>query len=101
MSAQATVPSFDQVMAELMTLADHPVQSSVIDSTNLPQVHALNSLKEIFKSTNLGKRSEEYIAECFELAVNSLRSPRYASFSDSPPLASLTCHIDGRFATAG
>lgn len=76
MAAQATVPSFEQVMAELMSMAGHPVESSAIDETNLPQVHALNSIKEIFKSTNLGKRSEGYIAECFELAVKSLRSPR-------------------------
>jgi hypothetical protein len=63
-------------MAELMTLAGHPVEVSAIDEINLPQVHALNSLKDIFKSTTLGKRSEGYIAQCLELAVESLRSPR-------------------------
>jgi hypothetical protein len=76
MSAQARVPSFHQVVAELLALAGDPVESSPIDETNLYQVHALNSLKEIFKSTTLGKRSEEYIPPCFELAVNSLQSPK-------------------------
>jgi hypothetical protein len=63
-------------MAELMAIATGPVESSAVDEINVPQVHALNSLKDIFKSTNLGKRSEGYIAESFGLAVESLRSPR-------------------------
>jgi hypothetical protein len=76
MSAHAKVPSFDQVMVELMTLAGEPVESSDIDEMNLYQVHAMNCLKELFKSTILGKRSEGYLAQCFELAVKGLRSPR-------------------------
>ena len=76
MSAQATVPSFDRVMAELMTLAGQPPGSTDTDDMNVFQVHALNCIKEIFKSTTLGKRSERYIAQGLELAVESMKSPK-------------------------
>ena len=40
----------------------------------LPQVHAMNCLKEIFTDTKLGATSERYIAEGLDLAVESLGS---------------------------
>ena len=76
MSAQATVPSFEMVMAELMILAGQPPETTNTDGINVYQVHALNCIKEIFKSTTLGKRSEKYIAQGLELAVESMKSPK-------------------------
>lgn len=74
LSANAPNPAFQDVMAELKSLARQPVRLSETDETNLPQVHAMNCLKEVFKSSTLGKRSESHIADCLQLAVDSLNS---------------------------
>lgn len=63
-------------MEELMALARQPVEATEADGNNVYQVHALNSIKEIFKSTALGKRSESYIPQGLELAVRSLQAPK-------------------------
>jgi hypothetical protein len=76
MAAQATVPSFERVMAELLTMAGQRTELTDTDDINVHQVHALNCIKEIFKSTALGKRSETYIPQGLELAVESMKSPR-------------------------
>ena len=76
MAAQAKVPSFERVMAELMTMACHATKPIEADEMNVYQVHALNSIREVFKSTTLGKRSERHIAQGFGLAVDSMKSPK-------------------------
>ncbi len=63
-------------MEELMALARQPVEATEADGSKVYQVHALNSIKEIFKSTALGKRSESYIPQGLELAVRSLQAPK-------------------------
>lgn len=77
LSSNAQDPSFDDVMADLMRLAKQPTTASEEDQTNLYQVHSINCLKEIFKSSILGKRAEGYIAKCLQLAVDSLSSDMY------------------------
>jgi hypothetical protein len=74
LSANAQKPPFQDVMAELKLLAARPVEVSEVDVTNLPQVHAMNCLKEIFRSSTLGKRSENHIADCLQIAADSLSS---------------------------
>jgi hypothetical protein len=74
LSSNAQSPSFDVVIAELISLAKEPAKLSDKDQTNLYQVHAMNCLKEIFKSSALGKRAESHIAECLQLAADSLNS---------------------------
>jgi hypothetical protein len=74
LSANSDKPSFQDVMSELKALARMPVQLSEKDETNLPQVHAMNCLKEIFKSSSLGKKPEGHIADCLQLAADSLNS---------------------------
>jgi len=74
LSSNAPNPAFQDVMEELKALAGQPATLSEIDKTNLPQVHALNCLKEIFKSSTLGKRAESHIASCLQLAADSLNS---------------------------
>ncbi|KAF4824014.1 hypotheticall protein [Colletotrichum tropicale] len=79
-SANAAQPSFDDVISELVAIAQKPAYVSEIDDTKLPQVHALNCLKDMFKSsfiTQLGK-SAPHIPQCLELAAGSLKSEVWA-----------------------
>lgn len=46
----------------------------VCSEAKLPQVHAMNCLKDIFTDTKLGPSSETYITEGLDLAVTSLAS---------------------------
>ncbi|KAI9731269.1 MAG: hypothetical protein M1818_007894 [Claussenomyces sp. TS43310] len=78
LSAGAVTPAFGDVMQELQSLATQPVFLSDVDETNLPQVHAMNCLKDIFRSSILGKRAESHIASCLELAADSLQSDTWA-----------------------
>jgi hypothetical protein len=74
LSANSKHPSFEYVMTELKSLALKPIKISETDETSLSQVHAMNSLKEIFKSSTLGRRAESHIAECLAIATSSLNS---------------------------
>ncbi|KAK1535510.1 hypothetical protein CPAR01_09052 [Colletotrichum paranaense] len=75
-SANAPQPSFDVVIEELVAIARKPAYNSESDGSKLPQVHALNCLKDMFKSsfiTQLGK-SAPHIPQCLDLAAGSLKS---------------------------
>ncbi|OHE95630.1 hypothetical protein CORC01_09062 [Colletotrichum orchidophilum] len=75
-SANAPQPSFDVVIEELVAIARKPAFNSESDGSKLPQVHALNCLKDMFKSsfiTQLGK-SAPHIPQCLDLAAGSLKS---------------------------
>ncbi|PQE06896.1 HEAT repeat protein [Rutstroemia sp. NJR-2017a BVV2] len=74
LSSNAPHPAFENVMMELKSLARRPVALSQVDETNLPQVHAMNCVKEIFKSSALGKRADKHIPDCLQLAADSLTS---------------------------
>ncbi|KAF6824645.1 HEAT repeat protein [Colletotrichum plurivorum] len=79
-SANAPQPSFDHVLEELVTIARKEALVSESDGSKLPQVHALNCLKDIFKSsfiTQLGQ-SAPHIPQCLELAAGSLKSEVWA-----------------------
>ncbi|KAG6004881.1 hypothetical protein E4U21_000657 [Claviceps maximensis] len=81
LAANASYPTFDQVMDILMTIAAKEARVSETDGSNLPQVHAYNCLKDIFKNsllTSLGNRSESYLPQCLELAAKGLRSEVWA-----------------------
>ncbi|ESZ93537.1 hypothetical protein SBOR_6079 [Sclerotinia borealis F-4128] len=78
LSANSKSPAFENVMTELVSLARRSVTLSETDETNLPQVHAMNCVKEIFKSSTLGKRSDKYIPNCLKLAADSLISEIWA-----------------------
>lgn len=80
LSAGSSSPAFSDVLEDLKSLAGKPVFLSEIDETNLPQVHAMNCLKEIFKSSILGKRADSHLAECLQLAADSLQSEVYVLF---------------------
>lgn len=81
LSASAANPSFESVMDTLMGIASMEAQVTEIDETQLPQVHAYNCLKDIFKNsllTSLGNKSEAYLPQCLELAASGLRSEVWA-----------------------
>lgn len=76
LSANDKSPSFEKVIADLVKIARKGARVSETDGSNLPQVHALNCLKDIFKSaqlTQLGK-TESHIPECLELAAGCMKS---------------------------
>lgn len=64
-------------MAKLMEIASMEARASETDGSNLPQVHAFNCMKDIFKSsylTSIGNKAEKYLPQCLELAANGLKS---------------------------
>ncbi|KAJ5039014.1 uncharacterized protein L3040_006686 [Drepanopeziza brunnea f. sp. 'multigermtubi'] len=77
LSAQAKSPSLVEVMEELITLASAPVENLELDDTQLPQVHALNCLKDMVRYPNIRLQVESYVARLFWLALNSLQSKNY------------------------
>lgn len=81
LSTNAAHPSFEHVMEELMSIARREARVAETDGSNLPQVHAYNCLKDIFKNsmlTSMGNKSESYLPQCLELAASGLRSEVWA-----------------------
>ncbi|KAE9992852.1 hypothetical protein EG327_007479 [Venturia inaequalis] len=70
--------SFQQAIKDLQTVAaaTPPLVNSYGDE--LPQVHALNSLRAIFTSTVLGPSSESYLVSTLNIAGRCLRSQIWA-----------------------
>ena len=65
---------FSRAMKDLVAEATADAQSSNIEESRLPQVHALNCIKEIFMTSRLSLPSEAYIGEGLELAAKTLNS---------------------------
>lgn len=78
LASNASTPSFKEVMTTLQEIAAKPAWVSETDGSNLSQVHAFNCLKEVFKSSLLGKNAGLYLAECLQLATTSLKSEVWA-----------------------
>lgn len=78
LAANADKPSLGQVIKQLQEIASTPARISETDGSNLPQVHALNCIKDTFKSSLLSKRAEVYLPECLQLATTSLKSEVWA-----------------------
>ncbi|KAH8673677.1 putative death-receptor fusion protein-domain-containing protein [Xylariales sp. PMI_506] len=78
LSANADEPSFETVLQNLQAIGRQPAHISETDGSNLPQVHALNCIKDIFKSSYLSKRADLYLTDCLELAASSLKSEVWA-----------------------
>lgn len=81
LSANAAYPSFETIMEDLMAIAATDANVRVTDGTHLPQVHAFNCLKDIFKSsllTTMGNKAEKYLPQCLELAAAGLKSEAWA-----------------------
>ncbi|KAI0840628.1 hypothetical protein F5Y06DRAFT_308806 [Hypoxylon sp. FL0890] len=78
LSSNADRPSFEDVIRNLQEIGGRPALVSETDGSNLPQVHALNCIKDIFKSSYLSKRAEPYLTDCLQLAASSLKSEIWA-----------------------
>ncbi|KAI1502258.1 putative death-receptor fusion protein-domain-containing protein [Biscogniauxia marginata] len=78
LSSKAESPSFEEVFSKLQEVAWQPAFVSETDGSKLPQVHALNCLKDIFKTSFLSSIAEPYLTNCLQLAANSLKSEVWA-----------------------
>ncbi|TWU76774.1 hypothetical protein ED733_004991 [Metarhizium rileyi] len=81
LAANASQPTFAHVMDTLMSVAAREAKVSETDGSKLPQVHAYNCLKDIFKNSllaALGNKSESYLPQCLELAASGLKSEVWA-----------------------
>lgn len=65
---------FQQAMRDLTIEATVEAESSNIEESRLPQVHALNCIKEFFMTSKLGASSEAYIGDGLELAAKMINS---------------------------
>ena len=65
---------FARAMKDLIAEASLSAVSSNIEESRLPQVHALNCIKEIFTSSKLSAVSEAYIGNGLDLAARNLNS---------------------------
>lgn len=77
LTANATSPSFAEVYGTLEEIGKKAVSMAETDGSNLPQVHALNSLRDMFRSSLLSKKAEGYLARTLHLAATSLKSEVY------------------------
>lgn len=75
MAARSSDVSPPTTINELIEIARRPVPMSTEEVTHLPQVHALNSLKESFKNSSLRELCDPYVDRGIELAATSLESP--------------------------
>lgn len=89
---------FARAMHDLTEEAVKPVDKMVDQSGGLPQVHALNCLKDIFRNTKLGERSEPHVAVALGLAANCLSSDTWVVVFDALNTIANSC-TDGQSAT--
>jgi hypothetical protein len=72
--AADTSKLFPRAMTDLITEASAEAQSANIEESRLPQVHALNCIKEFFTTSRLNVASESYMGQGLELAARTLNS---------------------------
>ncbi|KNG45382.1 heat repeat-containing protein [Stemphylium lycopersici] len=72
---QSSGKLFPRAMKDLTAETLVQAQSANIEESRLPQVHALNCIKEIFTTSKLSVASEAYIGQGLELAAKTLNSP--------------------------
>ena len=66
---------FDNAVLDLQAIADMPVEDAPdVGELHLPQVHALNSLKDIFADSRFGPSTEPHIADSLDMAASCLDS---------------------------
>lgn len=65
---------YQRAVRDLTTEAIRPVDETIKQAGGLSQVHALNCLKDMFKASRLGDRSEAHIPDALSLAAKCLSS---------------------------
>ncbi|KAK2070621.1 hypothetical protein P8C59_005100 [Phyllachora maydis] len=78
LTAKAESPSFQDIFQNLEDIARMSAHASQTDGSNLPQVHALNCLKDIFRSSLLSKKADGHLAGTLRLAGSCLPSEVWA-----------------------
>lgn len=80
LAAYPTGSFFDNVVLDLEAIADGPVSSGTQPAdASLPQVHALNCLKDIFTDARFGPSTERHIPFAMDIAASCLESQVYVS----------------------
>ena len=69
--------TFNDVLLDLQAIADTPIEDFELGDTRLPQVHALNCLKDIFTDARFGLSTEMHVADTLEIAASCLESQVY------------------------
>ena len=91
LAASLTSTFFDEVICELVSIARYPVKrEGRSDKFRLPQVHALNCLKDVFTHTILGQSSEKHVEQALILSVDCLSHDMYVTILFSGSIASTT-----------
>jgi Putative death-receptor fusion protein (DUF2428) len=72
---------FAKVFEDLRVEAESPVAGQLPAGASLPQVHALNCIKDIFTNAKLAASSDPYLSSGIELAVKCLASDTYVLLS--------------------
>ncbi|KAJ9639502.1 hypothetical protein H2199_006537 [Coniosporium tulheliwenetii] len=78
LSADPEGPLFRRAMDDLRAEAQLEGRQANIQETHLPQVHAMNCLKDIYTNTKLGQSSEPYLTSGLDLAASRLESDVWA-----------------------
>lgn len=63
---------------DLWAIALQPVPANSAQEGSLPQVHAMNCIKDVLKNSRLGERSNRYVPKALKLAADALRSEAWA-----------------------
>lgn len=90
---------FSRAMSELTAEGTRPVDQAAESAGGLSQVHALNCIKDIFKNSKLGERSEGHVPQALSLAAQCLSSDTYVKIQKPAYCALLTFMLDGLFET--
>ena len=73
--ASMSEASFGDIMRDLQKIAGAPIEATQSAKVaRLPQVHALNCLKDVFSNSTLGPSTEVFLADTLEIAVDCLDS---------------------------
>ena len=66
---------FDGVVSDLQSIADGPLDKDQdVEDAQIPQVHALNCLKDIFTDARFGSSTEKHVADTLEIAASCLEN---------------------------
>ncbi|TRX91324.1 hypothetical protein FHL15_007746 [Xylaria flabelliformis] len=94
LASKTESPSFNEVIVKLQEIGRQPAFVSETDGSNLAQVHSLNCLKDIFKTSFLSLRAEPYLTDCLRLAASSLQSE--VLFGTNESKSAMEAGWDGR-----
>ena len=80
LAAYTTDSWFDDVVVDMQAIADAPPSNDRgAEDTRLPQVHALNCLKDIFTDARFAIRTERHMADTLNIAASCLENHEYVT----------------------